>query len=126
MYPGLNHQIAMKRHAASELARQALCPDLAARTAYEKGLESEKLALAADLLSEQLQGNEQVMQGLTQTIAYLQKSKHQSRHRSLAVTELENAWSRLRMENGDAVEVPKFEAVEEPKPINGKKTALKN
>jgi hypothetical protein len=121
--PGLYHQNAMKRMAAGELARQARRPACDPRTAYEKGVEAEKLAVEAERLSDHLRGNEQVMQGLAQTIAYLQKSPHQSRHRSLAVTSLENAFARLLLENGEPEAEVKFEAVKSnPKPKNGLKS----
>lgn len=115
----------MKRMAAGELARQARRVECDPRTAYEKGVEAERLALEAERLSDHLRGNEQVMQGLAQSIAYLQKSPHASRHRSLAVTSLENAFARLLLENGEPEKEAKFEAVPlpsaTPKPINGKK-----
>jgi hypothetical protein len=98
--PGLHHQIAMKRLAAGELARQARNPECNPRTAYEKSVEAERLALEAEQLSDHLHGNEQIMEGLLNQINYLAKSPHKSRHRSITITELENAYARLLLENG--------------------------
>jgi hypothetical protein len=119
--PGLHHQIAMKRLAAGEIARQARRPDCDPRTAYEKGVEAERLALESEKLCEHLHGNEQVMEGLLHQINYLAKSKHTSRHRSVAITYLETAYARLLMENGLPEPERKFEAVEPPPKTNGRK-----
>jgi hypothetical protein len=119
--PGLHHQIAMKRLAAGEIARQARRPECDPRTAYDKGVEAERLALESEKLCEHLHGNEQVMEGLLHQINYLAKSKHTSRHRSVAITYLETAYARLLMENGLPEPERKFEAVVETMPINGKK-----
>jgi len=61
------------------------------------------------------------MEGILHLLHYLAKSPHTSRHRSLAITDLENAYARLMLENGEREPERKFEPVEEPKPINGKK-----
>lgn len=124
--PGLHHDIAMKRMAAGELAHQARRPECDPRTSYEKSVEAERLAVEAEKLSDHLHGNEQTMEGILHIIHYLAKSPHKSRHRSIVTTELENAYSRLLMENGAPEPERKFEAVDPPAPapINGKKTKL--
>lgn len=118
--PGLHHQIAMKRMAAGELARQARRPECDPRTAYEKSVEAERLALEAEQLSDHLHGNEQTMEGVLHMLSYLAKSPHKSRHRSIVVTELENAYARLLIENGAPEPERKLELVEPAVPINGK------
>lgn len=121
--PGLHHQIAMKRMAAGELARQARRPECDPRTAYEKGVEAERLALESEQLSDHLHGNEQLMEGILHQINYLAKSPHKSRHRSIAITELENAYSRLLLENGAEEPERKFIPVTDPMPVNGQATS---
>ena len=103
--PGLHHQISLKRAAAGAAAREARATT-DARTSYEQGVSAEKLALESEALSEHLHGNEQVMEGLLHQIHYLSVSPHKSRHRSLAITELENAYARLLMENGETLPTP--------------------
>ena len=120
--PGLHHQIAMKRMAAGVIARQARRPECDPRTSYEKSVEAERLALESEQLSDHAKGNEEVMEGILHLINYLAKSPHQSRHRSIAITNLENACARLLLENGLPEPERKFEPVEEPKQINGKKS----
>ena len=100
-FPGLHHQISMKRMAAGELARQARRPECDPRTGYEKGVEAERLALEAEKLSDQAAGNEQAMEGIEHMLAYLAKSPHKSRYRSLALTALEEAHLWLARENGE-------------------------
>ena len=109
----------MKRMAAGEIARQARRPECDPRTAYEKSVEAERLALESEQLSDHLHGNEQVMEGLLHQINYLAKSPHKSRHRSIAITDLENAYARLLLENGMPEPERKFEAIEPMPPING-------
>lgn len=111
--PGLHHQIAMKRMAAGEIARQARRPECDPRTSYEKSVEAERLAVESETLSDHAKGNEEVMEGILHLINYLAKSPHKSRHRSLATTELENAYARLMLENGMPQTERKFEAAEE-------------
>jgi hypothetical protein len=117
--PGLHHQIAMKRMAAGEIARQARRPECDPRTSYEKSVEAERLALASETLSDHAKGNDEVMEGILHLIHYLAKSPHQSRHRSVAITHLETACARLLLENGTPEPERKFEPVEEPMPVNG-------
>lgn len=112
---GLHHQISMKRLAAAELARQARRPACDPRTAYEKGLEAERLDLQAAALVDHAAGNEQAMEGLMQMINYLQASPHQSRHRSVAVTQIENAVARLLLENGSKDAPPATPEIYTPK-----------
>lgn len=125
--PGLHHQIAMKRMAAGELARQARRVECDPRTAYEKGVEAEKLAVESETLCEHLKGNLEAMDQIRKVLNYLGQSKFKSRHRAIAVTELENAFARLLLENGEPEAEAKFEALPlpapTPKPINGKKKA---
>ena len=119
--PGLHHQIAMKRMAAGEIARQARRPQCDPRTSYEKSVEAERLALESEQLSEHAKGNDEVMAGILHLLNYLAKSPHKSRHRSIAITDLENAYARLLLENGAPEPERKFEPVEET-PVNGKKS----
>lgn len=116
--PGLHYQISMKRLAAGELARQARRPECDPRTAYEKGVEAERLAIEGETLADQVHGNEQVMEGLLHQINYLAKSPHKSRHRGIAITAMEDAYARLLMENGLPEPERKFEALEEPRTSN--------
>jgi hypothetical protein len=109
--PGLHQQISMKRMAAGELARQARRPECDPRTAYEKSVEAERLAKESEDLSDHLHGNEQSMEGILHIINYLAKSPHKSRHRSIVVTDLENAYSRLLLENGAPEPKRKFEMI---------------
>jgi hypothetical protein len=110
----------MKRMAAGEIARQARRPECDPRTAYEKGVEAERLAVESETLSDHAKGNDEVMEGILHLINYLAKSTHKSRHRSIAITDLENAYARLLLENGMPEPERKFEPVEET-PVNGKK-----
>jgi hypothetical protein len=117
--PGLHHQIAMKRMAAGEIARQARRPECDPRTSYEKGVEAERLSLESETLSDHAKGNDEVMEGILHCLNYLAKSPHKSRHRSIAITDLENAYARLLLENGIPEPERKFEPVEVPTPVNG-------
>jgi uncharacterized protein (DUF2225 family) len=110
----------MKRMAAGELARQARADECSPRTAHEKNIEAERLAVEAEDLSDHAQGNEELMQNINPLLHYLAVSKHQSRYRRLAITAMEEAICWLHRENGDAEPERKFEAVEAPGKINGK------
>lgn len=120
--PGLHHQISMKRLAAGELARQARRPQCDPRTAYEKGVEAERLALEAETLADHLRGNEHLMEGVLTLVNYLAKSPHKSRHRSLMITHLEDAYTRALLENG----MPQTERKLEPLPAHAPKNGLKS
>ena len=112
----------MKRMAAGELARQARRPECDPRTSHEKSVEAERVAVESETLADHLKGNVEVMDGILHLLNYLAKSPHKSRHRSIATTDLENAYARLLLENGPPEPERKFEPVEEPKQINGKKS----
>ena len=99
---GLHHFISSKRQAAGEFARQAR--DLEKkdpRGAYERNEEAERLAVESEVLAEHAKGNEDLMENLNKLLHYLATSKHKSRYRSLAITDLESAQNWLRRENGD-------------------------
>ena len=98
--PGLHHQITRQRKAAAELAQQARRPPCDPRTSHEIGVRAERLALDADRMADHLLGNQTALEGILQLVSYLTASPHQSRHRSLALTALENAAARLLFENG--------------------------
>jgi hypothetical protein len=117
---GLHHQVGMKRVAAGELARQSRRAECDPRTAYEKAVEAERLAIESEDLADHAKGNEEVMENTNRLLHYLATSKHKSRYRSLAMTELEAAINWLQRENGDAEPERKFEAVPTEK-INGRK-----
>ena len=112
----------MKRMAAGELARQARRPECDPRTSHENSVEAERVAVERETLADHLKGNVEVMDGILHLLNYLAKSPHKSRHRSIATTDLENAYARLLLENGPPEPERKFEPVEEPKQINGKKS----
>lgn len=109
---GLYYQIAMKRLAAGELARQARRPECDPRTAYEKGVEAEQLAIESEAMCEQAKANEELMENLNKLLHYAAVSKFKSRYRSLAITAMEDAQNWLRRENGDPEPERKFAAVE--------------
>ena len=109
----------MKRMAAGLLARQARHADCNPRTAHEKNVEAERLALESEQLCDHLHGNEQMIEGLLHQINYLAKSPHKSRHRSLVITHLEDAYARLRMENGDPEPEAKVQTISPDAPVNG-------
>lgn len=98
---GLHHSIAMKRTAAGELARQARRPACDPRTAYEKSIEAERLAVEAEDLADHARGNEELLENLNKLLHYLAVSKHQSRYRKLTITCLEDAQNWLLRENGN-------------------------
>jgi hypothetical protein len=122
---GLHHQIAMKRMAAGELARQARGPQGDPRTAYEKNVEAERLAIESEDLADHAKANEEVMENANKLLHYLATSKHKSRYRSLAMTDIESAINWLHRENGDPELERKFEVVADghrpPLQANGKK-----
>jgi predicted double-glycine peptidase len=113
---GLYHQVASKRMAAGELARQARRTALCPRAAYEKGIEAERLAMEAEDLSDHSKANEEVMENTNKLLHYMAVSKHKSRYRSLAITALEEVICWLQRENGDAEPEREFTEVKAPKP----------
>jgi hypothetical protein len=117
---GLHHSIASKRTNAGELARQSRTTSCDPRTAYEKAVEAERLAIEAEELADHAKANEEVMENANKLLHYLAVSPHKSRYRSLAMTDIESAINWLQRENGDPEQERKFEAVEVTKKINGK------
>ena len=103
---GLYYQVAMKRMASGELARQARRPACDPRTAYEKNVEVERLVREAEDLAEHAKGNVECLENIEKLLHYLAVSKHQSRYRKLVATALEDAQNWLRRENGDAEPEP--------------------
>ena len=119
---GLHYQIAMKRLAAGELARQARRPECDPRTAHEKNVESNRLVMESEALAEQAKGNEEWMENANKLLHYLATSKIKSRYRSLAITDLESAINWLFRENGLPELERKFEVVEPAPAKNGLKS----
>ena len=89
----------MKRMAAGTAGRAA-SDTTDARTANECGVTAERLALEAEALSAHLHGNEQLIDGLTQQIGYLEKSPHKSDTRRDALSHLRAAAGLLLLEIG--------------------------
>lgn len=116
---GLHHSIAMKRHAAGELARQALaCSN--PRDERMRSNEAERLVAEAEDLAEHAKGNEEWMENANKLLHYLATSPHtkKSRYRNLAITDLERAICWLHRENGDPEELPAY-LPEPEQPVNG-------
>lgn len=119
--PGLHQLIAQARTRSADLARKARAPRTCPREAYECGVEADELAAEADKMTEHLKANEQLMEGILQLTNYLAKSPVQSRHRSIAITNLETAYARLLMENGMPEPARDFKPLPTPAPTNGEK-----
>lgn len=117
---GLHHHVSMKRLAAGELARQARHPSCDPRTAYEKGVEAERLALESEEMCAHAKANEEAAENLNKILHYLAVSKHKSRYRSLAITAIEDAQNWLLRENGTPEPERNFQALHvEGMPVNG-------
>lgn len=115
---GLHHQIAEKRRQAGDLARSARLPECDPRTAHEKSVKAEMLAMESEDLADHAKGNEEFMENANKLIHYLASSKHKSRYRSLALTALEEAILWLHRENGDPEPERNFLPVD-TMPVNG-------
>lgn len=101
--PGLHHVLARKLNSAQWQREKVAKVTTDPRVAHDA--EVSALANEKDIkqLSEQIQENEQTIDGIEVLIHTLRSSEHQSPHRTLALRELENASMRLRRENGDPV-----------------------
>jgi hypothetical protein len=117
--PGLHQVIATKRFAAGEAARECRNPSTDPRRAYEVGVNAEMLAKEAEKLSEQVQGNDQTIEGIEHMIHCLLTSPHKSAYRTLAMRELEQASMWLRRENGEPEPERNFQSLPSPVPVNG-------
>lgn len=98
---GLYHLLTQKRTAATAEAKESRRPPKDPRDAYEAGVRAERLSVEADEMAAHAKGNEELMENTNKLIHYLATSKHKSRYRSLALTDLESAVNWLNRENGE-------------------------
>lgn len=124
---GLYHLISTKRSAAGAAARTAReVQGKDPRMAHECNETAERLAVEAEEHATHAQANEELMEKANKLLHYLATSKHKSRYRSLAITDLESAINWLRRENGDREPERDFEIIPPAAPVNGKEHPTSN
>ena len=75
-------------------------PSTDPRIGFEAGESADRLAREIMAMNQQKAGNQGLIEQIQIQINYLEKSPHQSAHRTLALRHLEDAQSRLIRENG--------------------------
>ena len=101
MIQGLHHKLAAKI-AQRESARERLAdPDASANEKHSLAWTAGDLEREIELLVEHIGQDQDMAKAIGQFINFLQESAHESRHRALVITHLEQAQDRLRRELGD-------------------------
>ena len=102
MILGLHHKLAA-RTAQREAARDRLSdPDISANEQHSLQWTAGDLAREIESLEEAISESLRFDQLLADLLTQIEESAHQGRHRSLAITHLEQAQDRLRRELGDS------------------------
>lgn len=96
----LNAEIDTKLRQAANLRLTERRPSTDPRLSYEAGVTAAQLEREAKAMTEQRDGNNELICELQKLINYLESSPRKSSHRTLALRHLEDAQSRLMRENG--------------------------
>jgi len=102
MIQGLHHKLAAKIGQRESANARLADPDISANEKHSLEWTAGDLEREIERLAEHIGQDEDMAKAIGQFINFLQESAHESRHRSLCITHLEQAQDRLRRELGDS------------------------